>query len=358
MAELDTSGAQFGQAPTITAFTGEQAITAGLLEVIEGKKSNVYYTQGHGEGAIGAGKPLEVLGKLLDSEHVAVADVNLLNAEAVPADASLLMILGAHIDFSDRETQLLQQYWDKGGRVLLLLDPEYPTPHLADFLTRLGVKPDDNRVLRTIDMGNVTGIRSDVFSNLVGNSPIATQLAGVQLQFLGATQSLTLSSDRLASTGTKVEPLLEALKGFWGEVDYKDMETTGVYFDKGKDKDTNLYVAATVQKGSVADQRVQTNSGRLIVVANANFVQNNGMSPQSADFFVSEPELAVGARQPHRHRSQTHQDLYPGAFRGENAHVVLADDPGHSRRLRLFRLAGLVAPPRLTGFRRGEIAGR
>ena len=287
MAELDTSGVQFGQPPTITAFLGEQAITAGLLEVIEGKKSNVYYTLGHGEEIIGTGKPLEILGKLLDSEHVTVADVNLLNSESVPADASLLMILGAHIDFSDRETALLQQYWDKGGRVLLLLDPEYPTPHLADFVARLGVKPDDDRVLRTVNMGDVTGIRSDVFTNIVGSSAIATQLAGVQLQFLGATQSLTLSPDRVASAGTKVEPLLEPFKGFWGEVDYKDMENTGVYFNKGKDKDTNLYIAATVQKGAVADQRVQTNSGRLIVVGNDNFIQSSGMSPQSADFFVS-----------------------------------------------------------------------
>ena len=286
MADLDTSGVQFGQPPTIAAFTGEQAVTAGLLEVIEGKKNNVYYVQGHGEGAIGTGKPLETLGKVFDNQHLSVADVNLLNVQTLPSDTSALLIFGPHIDFSDREMQVLQDYWTKGGRVFLLLDPDYATPHLADFLARLGVKPDDNRVLTTRDLGNVTGIIRDVYTNIVGNTPIAKQLAGFNIGLVGATQSLTLTPEQVASVGTKVAPLLEAFKGYWGEVDYKDTETTGVYFDKGKDKDKDLYVAATVEKGAVADQRVQTNAARLIVAGNSHFFENEGISEQSANFFV------------------------------------------------------------------------
>ena len=286
MADIDTSGVQFGQPPTLTAFTGEQAITAGLLEVIEGKKNNVYYVQGHGEDAPGAGKPLETVGKVFDSQHLAVAEINLLNVPTVPADASALLIFGPHLDYSERETQTLQDYWNKGGRLFLLLNPDYPTPHLAEFLGRLGVKPDDNRVLTTRDLGTVTGIIRDVYCNIVGTTLIAKQLAGIQVPLLGATQSFTLLPDPNPSSGTKVEPLLEAFKGYWGEVDYRNAETTGVYLDKGKDKDTDLYVAAAVQKGAVADQRVQTNAARLIVVGNAHFVENDGISEQSASFYV------------------------------------------------------------------------
>ena len=286
MADLDTSGVQFGQPPTVTAFTGEQAITAALLEVIEGKKNNVYYVQGHGEDSVGAGKPLETIGKVFDSQHLAVADINLLNVSTVPADTSALLIFGPHLDYSGREVQTLQDYWNKGGRLFILLDPDYPTPHLADFLARLGVRPDDDRVLTTRDLGSVTGIIRDVYCNIVGTTPITRQLAGIQVPLLGATQSLTLSSEPGATGGAKPEPLLEAFKGYWGEVDYKDTETTGVYFDKGKDKGTNLYIAASVQKGAVADQRVQTNAARLIVVGNSHFVENDAISEQSANFYV------------------------------------------------------------------------
>ena len=76
MVDLDTSGEMYGQQPTIAAFKGEQAFTNALLEVTEGKKSSVYYLGGHGEPEIGgkAGAPLEILGKLLDGEHLNVAE--------------------------------------------------------------------------------------------------------------------------------------------------------------------------------------------------------------------------------------------------------------------------------------------
>ena len=101
---------------------------------------------------------------------------------------------------------------------------------------------------QTIGSG-LTGIIRTVYTNIVGTTAIAKQLAGVQVPLNGSSQSLTLAPEQVASAGTKLEPLLEAFKGYWGEVDYKDMETTGVYFDKGKDKDHDLYVAASVQKG-------------------------------------------------------------------------------------------------------------
>ena len=204
----------------------------------------------------------------------------------VPADAGVLMILAPHFDFSDREMGLLQDYWTKGGRVLLALDPDYPTPHLADFLGRLGVKVDDDRVLRTLDMGTVTGIVRDVNTTIVGTTPIAKQLAGLSVPLIGGTESFTLPPAGIATPGTKVEPLLQAAKGYWGEVDYKDLETTGVYLDHGKDREGDLPVAVSVQKGAVADQRVQTNAARLIVVGNSHFIAQDGIDERSANFFI------------------------------------------------------------------------
>ena len=134
MADVDRSGEAMGQPPQITAFTGEQAITSAIIEVTEGKKSSVYYLQGHGEPEIGAGKQLEVMQSLLDGEHLNVQQLNLLNVDAVPADATTLMVLGPRDDLTEREAKLLGDYWEKGGRIMLLLDPDAATPHLAGFL--------------------------------------------------------------------------------------------------------------------------------------------------------------------------------------------------------------------------------
>ena len=85
----------------------------------------------------------------------------------------------------------------------------------------------------------------------------------------------------------KVGPLLIAAKGFWGEVDYKDMETAGADNDTTKDKQYPLNVAATVEKGAVGDQRVQVTASRLIVVGNSAFVDPNVMDQPLYDLFIS-----------------------------------------------------------------------
>jgi hypothetical protein len=287
MADVDRSGEAMGQPPQITAFTGEQAITSGIIEVTEGKKSNVYYLQGHGEGEIGKGKQLDVVQSLLDGEHLDVQALNLLNVDAVPADASALMILGPSADLTEREVKLLNTYWQKGGRVLLLLNPDAATPHLTGFLAGLGINPDDDRVLETLNLGNMTGIVRDVVTQFVGQTPIARQLSGITPVFPGGAQSLTINPAPGQGTGEKVEPLLQAAKGFWGETDYKDLENTGAYFDVGKDKAAPLTIVAIAEQGAVGDQRVQAAGSRMIVAGTAKFIENDTLDERTANFFLS-----------------------------------------------------------------------
>ena len=293
LAEVDRTGMEYGQPPQITGFTGEQAITSALIEVTEGKKSIIYYAQGHGEEAVGAGKSLTTLGTLFDSDHLATAEVNLLNVEAVPADAGMLIFFGPKYDLSDREIKLLGDYWEKGGRIMILLDPDAATPKLAAFLNGVGIKPDDDRLIGARRLGgNVMGIMRDSYLNATGSTPIAQALAGITMVFPGATQSLTLDAARVAPANVHVEPLLQALDGFWGATDYKNIDETiqsgtGVYFDAAKDKAAPLYVAASVQKGALGDKRVQTNAARMIVVGNSIFVENKSVTEESASFFLN-----------------------------------------------------------------------
>ena len=287
MAEVDAGNEMLAQAPQVVAFTGEQALTAGLIEVSEGKKSTVYYVQGHGEPSFAKGKQLGAIGDQLAAEHLTVAELNLLNTEAIPNDATVLMLIGARYDLTDREVTLLNSYWDKGGRLLVLLDPESPTPKLAGFLSRLGVRPDDDRILGQINVMGVKKLIKSAVGLFAGDTTVAVRLADVTPVFYGSTQSLTLTPESGAATGLKVGPLLIAAKGFWGETDYKDMETAGADNDQGKDKQYPLNVAATVEKGAVGDQRVQVTASRLVVMGNAGFVDPNVMDQPLYDLFIS-----------------------------------------------------------------------
>ena len=131
-------------------FTGEQAITSGMLEVTEGKKERrLLRPAATANPALAKGKQLEDAhrrpARRRASHRRGVEPAR--TFDAAPADATVIMLVGARYDLSDREVKLLSDYWDKGGRLLVLLNPDFPTPHLAGFLTRLGVKPDDDRIL-------------------------------------------------------------------------------------------------------------------------------------------------------------------------------------------------------------------
>ena len=104
-------------------------------------------------------------------------------------------------------------------------------------------------MLETLNLGNMTGIVRDVVTQFTGSSPIAKELSGITPVFPGSSQSLTLNEGAVQPSGVTVEPLLQALKGFWGETDYKDLENTGAYYDVGKDKAAPLTIVAIIQKG-------------------------------------------------------------------------------------------------------------
>jgi hypothetical protein len=97
---------------------------------------------------------------------------------------------------------MLRAYWEKKGQLFILLDPTRPTPRLTAFLGENGVHPQDDRILRTIAMGPVTGVLRDVTGAVKGGSAMTKRLEGIAIQFLGATQSLAI--DAGASGGAQV----------------------------------------------------------------------------------------------------------------------------------------------------------
>ena len=57
-------------------------------------------------------------------------------------------------------------------------------------------------------------------------------------------------------------------------------------FDAAKDRAEPLTIAASIEKGGSADQRVQMNSARMVVVANSTFMQDDALTQdqQGLDF--------------------------------------------------------------------------
>lgn len=283
MAEYDTSGEMYGQeAPKLKAFKGEQALTGAILEVSEEKQNKIYLIGGKGGPEL-ASDDLGAFKAYLERQNLKLDAITLMNIETIPADAKVLMLLGAKYDLTDRELKLLEDYWDKQGRLFIALDPARHTPKLDGFLRQAGINPQDDRVLRTMALGPMTGIVRDVAGIFSDSSPVTKRLKGVDTMFMGQTQSLALTQVPAAHT----ESLVTAGEGYWGETKYQDMETTGVSYDPKEDISAPLTVAASAEKGALPDAAVNVDTSRMVVTGNSEFVANEALTEANVDFVLA-----------------------------------------------------------------------
>jgi ABC-2 type transport system permease protein len=287
MADVDQSGMAFGEGPRVVAFKGEQAVISAMMDVVEGKKKTLGYVTGHKEPPISASSPISILKTFIENENVEFQELNLFDVGAIPPELKAIMIVGLQYDFSDREMKLLRDFWEKQGRILLLIDPAAKTPKLNAFLNELGVKVNDDRLMVFLRTGiQEVALTRDVQAHFLGDSPITKRLTDVRALFLGGTCSLTLEAERVRAANIRLQPLLQAEKGYFAETDYNSNDQAKLQADARRSPDTPLTIGVSIEKGGSADERVQVNSARMVVVSNATFVQDNALTQdqQALDF--------------------------------------------------------------------------
>lgn len=287
MADVDQTGMAFGEGPRVTAFKGEQTITSAMMDLVEGKKNTIGYVLGHKEPPLADQSPISILKAFIENENVKLQELNLFEVPAIPPELRAVVIVGPQYDFSDREMTLLHDFWDKQGRILLLLDPAAKTPKLDNFLNELGVKANDDRLMVFLRTGiQEIAVTRDVQARFLSESPITKRLADVRALFLGGTSSLTLEPQRVRAANIRLEPLAQAEKGYFAEKDYNTDDQAKLQGDAQRSANGPLTMAASIEKGGSADERVQMNSARMVVVSNATFIQDNVLEQgqQALDF--------------------------------------------------------------------------
>jgi ABC-type uncharacterized transport system len=300
MAEVDQSGMAFGEGPRVTAFKGEQVLTSAMMDLVEGKKNMLGYVVGHKESPLGEQSPISVLKTFIENENIKFQEVNLFEVGEIPSDIKAVMIAGPQYDFSDREMKMLRDFWEKKeGRILLLLDPGAKTPKLNAFLNELGVKVNDDRLMVFLRTGiEELALTRDVQAKFLDN-PITKRLAGARALFFGGTCSLTLQPDRVRAANIRIEPLLQAEKGYFAETDYNSTDQAKLQADATKAGGSPLTIAASIEKGGSSDARVQMNSSRMVVVSNATFIQDNALTQdqQALDFISASANWLLSREQ-------------------------------------------------------------
>ena len=109
--ELDYSTYEY----YITGYDGEGQITSAIDYVTSDDLPVVYMTEGHGESSFSSS-----FEKTLEKENMEYVSINLMDYEAVPENASSLLIYAPANDFNADDARKVIDYLDKGGKVIFV----------------------------------------------------------------------------------------------------------------------------------------------------------------------------------------------------------------------------------------------
>ncbi len=267
-----------------TARVDEQSITSGLIRVTREQPKKIYFLTGHGEHRLDDGdkEGYSAVQQALERENYQVDTLNLpAVSEAIPADATTLILAGADRALSASETQLLAGWLATGGKLMILVDPLQPVP-LAELLPEYGLAVRNDFVVEDYNHALVTlgphGLKPQLLAPLVVEYPyheITRGLNGYQ-SFYPFARSITLSPP--PDFSINVAPILSSSPGSWAETDLQAAEPE--YHD-GVDYSGPLHLGAAVED--------RANKVRLVVIGNAGFITNQNVSPQMAnlDLFMN-----------------------------------------------------------------------
>ena len=114
---------------------------SAVLRITSEDEKIVYFTQGHGEKTLDDGEDsgIQRAKSVLESLGYDVFALNLLMKDGVPEDADTVVTCGPQKDLFKEELDSMASYLEKGGALLILVDP-HNLPNLEQFCIQLLAK--------------------------------------------------------------------------------------------------------------------------------------------------------------------------------------------------------------------------
>lgn len=101
-----------------TSFDGEGAITSAIDYVTTEDLPQLYVLEGHGEKDLP-----ENFKEQIEKENIETNTLSLLNVDAIPEEADVILIYEPSSDLSEEEVDMLYQYAEDGGKLLVMAGP-------------------------------------------------------------------------------------------------------------------------------------------------------------------------------------------------------------------------------------------
>jgi ABC-type uncharacterized transport system involved in gliding motility auxiliary subunit len=262
-----------GNQKQTVASTTESDITGAIVRLMNPGANVVYFLTGHGEFPIdgGSDQSYTELKTTLEARNYKVESLNLLIDGQIPQDANVIVIAGPDEPLSSEEVNLLDEYLQSGGSLVVMENPGIITNFGTDDDPLAGYLSNTYGVILGNDVVvDVTG--NQVYQNaffVIGTpsgvheitNPISSLVTGFNYA-----RSLS-TNDSIENEFTKTKLVFTADQS-WGETDMASLQDGSAQYDPDVDMIGPVALAVSVQGTS--------NDERLVVFGNSDFATNAG----------------------------------------------------------------------------------
>jgi ABC-type uncharacterized transport system involved in gliding motility auxiliary subunit len=127
----------------------EIKLTNRLQQITSSTTAKVYFLQGHGEHPLTASKgAISQAIKALTDKNFTTSALNLAEQPQIPDDAAVIVVAGPKKELLIGEVTALQNYLNRGGNLLLMIDPN-TNPKIDTILKDWGVRLDNRLAIDT-----------------------------------------------------------------------------------------------------------------------------------------------------------------------------------------------------------------
>jgi ABC-type uncharacterized transport system involved in gliding motility auxiliary subunit len=245
----------------------ESALTSAIVNVTRGDQKVVYFLTGHGERGMDAtGQDgYSVAKQALAADNYVIKSAALAMTSTVPADCSLLIVVAPTKPLLAGEITAINNYLDKGGKLLFLTDPQVSTGLEDGVLKRFGIT-----VRNDIVIDPASSLLGDIASPMVssyGWSPITKDLRAAAIFPLAR----SLAVDPAPVAGVTVVQFAQTGADSWGET---DLANSQVSFDAAKDTKGPLTLGLSAEVAHKVGDVTMAPTARLVVYGDSDFASN------------------------------------------------------------------------------------
>lgn len=257
----------------------DEVVCSAITEAVEGKMRHMCVVEGKGGVSRDDQTLLESIGAITNSLNIQLSWVEIANAERLPDNAEGLIIISPNTDFSEKEMDVVREFWEREGRnaIFVALNPTAEKlPRLYRFLREQGIRPNADRVLLR-DRKRAYYDITAVFPKSL-NCTKAFWNGTTQVE--GQCMSLTLEhgdENEAAMRKLSSYPLLMTTAAYYGET---RQGLDPAYNDK-EDRLGPLCLEAAVTRGNPKDPN---NLSTMVVLGNVDMLSKENAKTEQRDY--------------------------------------------------------------------------